>query len=164
MRMGAGVIARISNNDTVTRTVLEKTNTEKSTNKPPSSIVIRRPTTVATTLVTMTSSTNRYCNNNYNPHHYSLTDRETQLQENCPWWRDSRNSDINNRLFAGTNFQSPGATVTLMKADNPNITATNVNVQTSSTITCTFNPPFNATAGTWDLVITNTGWAIRILF
>jgi hypothetical protein len=42
-----------------------------------------------------------------------------------------------------------------MKADNPNITATNVNVQSPTWITCTFTPPVNTTAGTWDVVITN---------
>ena len=56
--------------------------------------------------------------------------------------------------LTGTNFQS-GATVTLMKLDNPNITATNVNVQSSTLITCTFAPLSNTTAGVWDLVITN---------
>ena len=42
-----------------------------------------------------------------------------------------------------------------MKPDNPNITATSVNVQSSTLITCTFSPPSNATAGAWDVVITN---------
>jgi len=56
--------------------------------------------------------------------------------------------------LTGTNFQS-GATVALMKADNPNITATNVNVQSSTLMTLTFNPPSNAVAGAWDVVITN---------
>ncbi|MDD1701139.1 MAG: hypothetical protein LUQ04_10185, partial [Methanoregula sp.] len=40
---------RNSITDTVTRTVMEKTNTEKITNKPPSSIAIRQPTVVTTT-------------------------------------------------------------------------------------------------------------------
>ena len=42
-----------------------------------------------------------------------------------------------------------------MRADNPNITATNVNVQSSMLMTLTFTPPSNATAGAWDVVITN---------
>ncbi len=42
-----------------------------------------------------------------------------------------------------------------MKVDNPNITATSVNVQSSTLITCTFSLPSNATAGAWDVVITN---------
>ncbi|HJX55599.1 MAG TPA: hypothetical protein VJ350_02070, partial [Methanoregula sp.] len=56
--------------------------------------------------------------------------------------------------LTGTNFQS-GATVTLMKSDNPNITATSVNVVSSTLITCTFSLPSNTTAGSWDLVVTN---------
>jgi hypothetical protein len=56
--------------------------------------------------------------------------------------------------LTGTNFQS-GATVKLMKLDNPNITATNVNLQSPTLITCTFSPPANAAAGAWDVVITN---------
>jgi hypothetical protein len=56
--------------------------------------------------------------------------------------------------LTGTNFRS-GATVTLMKAENPNITATDVNVQSSTLITCTFTPSSNTTAGAWDVVITN---------
>ena len=42
-----------------------------------------------------------------------------------------------------------------MKADNPNITATNVDVQSPTLMTCTVTPPTNATAGAWDVVITN---------
>ncbi len=56
--------------------------------------------------------------------------------------------------LTGTNFQS-GATVTLVKSDNPNITATNVNVVSSTLITCTLSPPSNARAGSWDVVVTN---------
>jgi hypothetical protein len=56
--------------------------------------------------------------------------------------------------LTGTNFQN-GATVTLMMNDNPNITATNVNVQSPTLLTCTFAPPANTSAGAWDIVITN---------
>jgi hypothetical protein len=42
-----------------------------------------------------------------------------------------------------------------MKLDNPNITATNVNVQSPTLMTLTFTPPSNATPGAWDVVITN---------
>jgi len=54
----------------------------------------------------------------------------------------------------GNNFQS-GATVTLMKSGNQNITATNVNVQSSSMITCTLSPASDTTPGPWDVVVTN---------
>jgi|GEM_PF-5200896 hypothetical protein len=54
----------------------------------------------------------------------------------------------------GNNFRS-GATVTLMKSGYPNITATNVNVWSSITITCTLSLPSNTDSGSWDVVVTN---------
>ncbi|MCJ7560634.1 hypothetical protein MUO79_08475 [Candidatus Bathyarchaeota archaeon] len=142
-----------SNTDTVTRTVLEKTNTEKITNKPPSSIVIRRPTTVATTLVTMTTSTTGIATT-------TTTTTTTPSPTGKPTFKKivpdegTAGTAVSITALTGTNFQS-GATVALIKADNPNITATNVNVQSSTTITCTFTLPSNITAGAWDVVITN---------
>jgi hypothetical protein len=56
--------------------------------------------------------------------------------------------------LTGTNFQS-GAAVTLIKSGNPNITASNVNVQSSTLISCTFSPPMYTTPGSWDVVVTN---------
>jgi hypothetical protein len=56
--------------------------------------------------------------------------------------------------LTGTNFQ-PGASVTLMMVYNPNITANNVKVESPFLITCTFNPPLNASGGVWDIVLTN---------
>ena len=54
----------------------------------------------------------------------------------------------------GSNFQS-GATVTLVKSGYRNITATNVNVWSSSRITCTFSLPSSIDSGSWDVVVTN---------
>jgi len=54
----------------------------------------------------------------------------------------------------GSNFQS-GATVTLVKSGYRNITATNVNVWSSSRITCTFSLPSSVDSGSWDVVVTN---------
>ncbi|MGA2913069.1 MAG: hypothetical protein ABSE07_06100 [Methanoregula sp.] len=56
--------------------------------------------------------------------------------------------------LTGTNFKS-GATVALVKSGNPNITATNVNVQSLTLLTCTLSPPSDAVAGSWDVVVTN---------
>jgi len=141
-----------SNTDTVTRTVFEKTNTEKITNKPLSSIVIRRPTTVATTSATLTTSTTGNTTTTTTTTTTSPTGKPT-FKKIVP---DEGNAGtaISVTALTGTNFQT-GATVTLMKADNQNITATNVNVQSSTLITCTFTPPSNITAGAWDVVITN---------
>jgi hypothetical protein len=54
----------------------------------------------------------------------------------------------------GTGFQS-GATVTLMRRGYPDITATTVNVWSSTRITCTLSLPSNVGSGSWDVVVTN---------
>jgi len=140
---------RNSNTEKASRAVMEKTYTEKITNKPPASIVIRLPTvlTTATTVsMTRTSST--------------TTTTTTVSPTGKPGFKKiepdygTAGTTISITALTGTNFQS-GATVMLTRVDNPNITATSVNVQSSTTITCTFTPPNNATAGAWDVVIIN---------
>jgi len=56
--------------------------------------------------------------------------------------------------LSGSNFLN-GATVKLARSGNQNISATNVVVVSLTQITCTFNLPSNATAGLWDVVVTN---------
>jgi len=56
--------------------------------------------------------------------------------------------------LSGSNFLN-GATVKLARSGNPNISATNVVVVSPTQITCTFALPSNATAGTWDVVVSN---------
>jgi hypothetical protein len=141
-----------SNSDTVTRTVMEKTNTEKITNKPPSSIVIRRPTTVATTMTTITTSATGNTTSTTTTPTTNVTGKPT-FKKIIP---DEGNagSTITITSLTGTNFKS-GAIVQLTKEDSPNITATNVEVQSPTLMTCTFAIPVNITAGSWDVVITN---------
>ncbi len=141
-----------STSDTVTRVVFEKTNTEKITNKLPSSIVIRRPTTVVTTrTVTPTSTTGNTT---------SKTTTTTTSVAGKPTFKKiipdegTAGTTITINSLTGTNFKS-GAVVQLAKEDNPNITATNVDVQSPTLMTCTFAIPVNITAGAWDVVITN---------
>jgi hypothetical protein len=138
---------RNSNTEKAARAVMEKTYTEKITNKPPASIVIRQPTVLATattastqTILTSTTTT------------ISPTGKPT-FKKIVPD-QGTAGTAIPITALTGTNFQA-GAAVTLMKLGNPNITATNVNVQSSTLMTCTFTPPSNATAGVWDVVITN---------
>ena len=135
---------RNSNTEKAARTVMEKAYTEKITNKPPASIVIRQPTVLTTTTPTKTSTTTTTT--------VSPTGKPA-FKKIVPD-EGTAGTQIPITALTGTNFQS-GATVTLMKLDNPNITATSVNVQSSTLITCTFSPPSNATAGAWDVVITN---------
>ena len=54
----------------------------------------------------------------------------------------------------GNNFRS-GATVTLMKSGHQNITATNVHVWSSTSITCTLSLMPDTDSGSWDVVVTN---------
>jgi len=141
---------RNSNTEKAARAAMEKAYTEKITNKPPSSIVIRLPTvlTTATTVATThTSSAITTTTTNVS------TTGKPSFKKIEPDY-GTAGTVISITALTGTNFQS-GATVTLMMADNPNITATNVNVQSSTLMTLTFNPPSNATAGAWDVVITN---------
>jgi hypothetical protein len=144
---------RNSNTEKAARAVMEKVYTEKITNKPPASIVIRLPTvatktpTVSTTQTQSTSTT--------------TTITTTVLNGGKPSFKSidpdygTAGTQILITALTGTNFRS-GATVMLMMADNPNITATNVDVKSSMLITCTFNPPASATAGAWDIIITNS--------
>jgi hypothetical protein len=144
-----------SNSETVTRAVFEKTNTVKITNKPPSSIVIRKPTTVATTRTTVTTSTtgNTTTTTTTTTTNTTVTGKPT-FKKIIP---DEGNagSTITITSLTGTNFKS-GAIVQLTKEDNTNITATNVEVQSPTLMTCKFVIPSNTTAGAWDVVITNT--------
>ena len=136
------------NSNTVesTRTVVDRDYT-KITNKAVSSIPVQTPTipatptTVATTVtVTVTSTT------------VSSTAKPT-IKNIIPD-EGTDGTVISITDLTGTNFQS-GATVTLMKSDNPNITASDVNVQSSTLISCTLSPPLNATPGSWDVIVTN---------
>jgi len=126
------------------RAVLEKVYTEKITNKPPASIVIRQPTVLTTTTTTKTSTATTT--------NVSRAGKPTFKKIDPDY--GTAGTAISITALTGTNFQS-GATVKLMKLDNPNITATNVNVQSPTSMTLTFTPPSNATAGAWDVVITN---------
>jgi hypothetical protein len=128
------------------RTVMDRDFT-KIINKAVSSIPVRTPTipatptTVGTTVtVTVTSTT------------VSSTAKPS-IKNIIPDEGDAGTA-ISITELSGTNFQS-GATVTLVKSGSPNITATNINVQSSTLITCTFSPPSDAPAGSWDVIVTN---------
>ena len=141
---------RNSNTEKSARAVMEKIYTEKITNKPPASIVIRQPTVLTTAITvsaTQTSSTSTTTTATVSP-----TGKPT-FKKIDPDFGDAGTA-ISITSLTGSNFQS-GATVMLTRVDNPNITATNVKVLSSTWITCTFTPSNNATAGAWDVVITN---------
>jgi hypothetical protein len=128
------------------RTYLEKVYTEKIANKAPASVPVRTPTIPATTATVSTTTT--------------VTATTTIASDAKPSIRNiipdegTAGTVISITDLIGSNFQI-GATVTLMRSGNPNITATSVNVPTSTRITCTFSPPSNSTPGAWDVVVTN---------
>jgi len=130
------------------RKVLEKIYTEKVTNKLPSSIPVRTPTvppttaTVSTTTVTTTTTTN--------------TSGVKPTIRNIIPDEGTAGNVVSITDLIGNNFQS-GATVKLMKSGYTDINATNVDVKSSTLITCTLSLPSNATSGSWDVVVTNPG-------
>ena len=57
--------------------------------------------------------------------------------------------------LAGANFM-PGGTVKLLKAGQPDIIASNVEITSLTKITCTVTIPVTAATGSWDVVVTNS--------
>jgi len=66
----------------------------------------------------------------------------------------SNTGTVNITNLGGANFQ-PGATVTLSKAGQTSITATNVTVVNAGKITCSFDLT-GAAGGAWDVTVANT--------
>jgi len=136
-----------TNTETYSRTLMEKVYTEKITNKAAASIPVRTPTVPSTTATVSTTTTVTATSTTV------PSDAKPSIKNIVPDEGTAGNV-ISITELTGTNFQN-GATVTLMKSDNPNITASNVNVQSSILISCTFSPPSDATPGSWDVVVTN---------
>jgi len=136
-----------TNTETYSRTLMEKVYTAKITNKAPASIPVQTPATSATTVTLSTTTTVTATST-------TVSSAAKPSIKNIIPDEGTAGTVISITDLTGTNFQS-GATVTLMKSDNPNITASNINVQSSTLISCTFSPPSDATPGSWDVVVTN---------
>jgi hypothetical protein len=136
------------NSNTVqsSRTVIDRDYT-KITNKAVSSIPVQTPTIPATSVTVATTTTVTATST-------TVSSAAKPSIKNIVPDVGTAGTVISITDLTGTNFQS-GATVTLMKSDNPNITASNVDVKSSTLLSCTFSPPNNATAGSWDVVVTN---------
>ena len=134
-----------TNTETVSRAIIDQLYTQKVTRVTPSAVPVRTHTTTLTPTSSATTST---------------TTTTTVSPTGKPSFKKivpeegTAGTAIPITALTGTNFKS-GATVILMKADDQNISATNVDVQSPTLMTCTFTPPSNATAGAWDIVITN---------
>jgi len=137
--------------DKESRTIFEKIYTEKITSRTLTSIPIQ---TITITTSTTTVSTTQTQSTSTTTTTTAVSSAGKPTFKSIDPDYGTAGTQILITALAGSNFRS-GAIVTLMMADNPNITATNVNVQSSMLMTLTFNPPANATAGAWDVVITN---------
>ena len=135
-----------SNSVQSSRMVIDRDYT-KITNKALSSIPIQTPTIPATTLTVSNTATITATSTTI------PTGASPSIKNIVPDVGDAGTA-ISITELTGTNFRD-GATVMLTKSGNPNITATNVNVQSATLITCTLSPPSDATAGSWDVVVTN---------
>jgi hypothetical protein len=129
------------------RLVMEKVYTELVENKLPSSVPIVTPT-VITTVATTAQAT------------VSLTAVETTNTSTRPTIariipdKGDAGTTVQVTDLVGNNFRN-GANVTLSRSGSSDITATGVRAVTPKSITCSFAIPSTATAGAWDVVVTN---------
>jgi hypothetical protein len=140
--------------DKETRALFEKVYTEKITNMLPASVPIQTLTVSSTTAPVSTTQTSSTTNTTTTTTTATVSPTGKPTFKNIIPDAGDAGTKIDILSLTGTNFRS-GATVMLMMAGNPNITATNVNVQSSTLISCSITPPSNSTAGAWDIVITN---------
>jgi hypothetical protein len=136
-----------SKTEKFSRTLMDKVYTEKVTNKDPSSIPVRNPA-ITTTAQTVAPTVTGTATSTTVP-----TGAKPSIKNIVPDV-GTAGTTFSITELTGTNFKS-GATVALVKSGNPNITATNVNVQSPTLLTCTLSPPSGAVAGSWDVVVTN---------
>jgi hypothetical protein len=129
----------------ISRTNLEKAYTEKVTSVSVSSITIGAPTTVtsaptttATTIVTTATTSAAYA-----PKIKDITPDSGQT-----------GTDVDIDELEGSNFAT-GAKVLLKKSGETSLTATDVEVESSTVISCSFNIPSDTETGYWDVVVTN---------
>jgi hypothetical protein len=130
-----------------TRAVMEKVYTEVLGNIAPSSVPIVTPTVPATVITTRTAASAT-----------TVTTSDTAslrpvVERSIP---DSgyAGTTVTITDLVGKNFLA-GATVLLSKENESDIVATNVNVVSQRSITCSFDLPSDAEVGTWNLTVRN---------
>ncbi len=136
---------------TLSRSALEKVYTVKITHVDPAQVSLKQPTVTTSTVTVAGTSTN------------TITTTTPVITITLAMKPQVKDITPDNGLAAtsvaisdlqGNGFQS-GASVILARVASVNISATNVNVQSSSHISCTFTLPANATIGTWDIIVVN---------
>jgi hypothetical protein len=124
------------------RAITEKVYTEKVSHTTVSAIPVRTPTP-AITSTTVTTATPTPTSTIPQPRITSI-DPDNGLA----------GTTVSITDLVGYDFVS-GATVTLVKSGETNISASSVSVASANRITCTFSLLSNTTVGYWDLVVTN---------
>ena len=141
-----------SSTATLSRSALEKVYTVKISHVDPSQIPMKNPTVITSSLTAVTTRTGTVATTS------TLATTSTIAMkpkisgitpENGKAGTSVSISDI-----MGTGFQS-GASVILIRSDSQNISATNVNVLSSTHLSCIFNLPSDAKTGIWDVMINN---------
>ena len=132
----------------VGRSTIEKVYTAKVSTMAVSAVPIGAPTTAATRAPTAATTTT------------AVTTTATATTAPAPKVTDitpgkgATGTTVSITELDGQNFQT-GATVSLIKTGEPDIPATNVNVKSAGTITCTFAIPSGTTTGFWDILVKN---------
>jgi len=134
-----------SNTENSARKTMEKVYTIRIIHVSVSSVPVKTPTAPAavTPSAAGTSTTTTVTTTAGKPQFKSMTPDE-----------GTAGTTVSVTDLVGSNFQST-PTVALAHTGSSNIIATNVQVVSSSHMTCTFTIPSNTTAGTWHIIITN---------
>ena len=142
------------------RAGLEKVNTVKVTHVEPSQIPLKQPT-VATTMGSSSGTGSGSVTTTSTSVTTKTLGLRPQIKDIAPD-NGQAGTVVAITDLLGSEFQT-GASVILARSGSANITATNVNVVSSSHISCTFTIPADAYIGPWDLVVVNPdGQSTRI--
>ena len=136
----------------LSRSALEKVYTVKITHVDPSQIPLKNPAVITSSVTAVTTLTGTVATTS------TLTTTSTiamkpKISGITPENGKAGTSDLISDIM-GVGFQS-GASVILIRSDSQNISATNVNVLSSTHISCTFKLPSDAKTGVWDVMINN---------
>ncbi len=136
--------------ETLARPVLEKVNTVKVTHVDPSQVPLKQS---AVTTSTVTASSTGSVATTTSPETTNTLAIKPQIKDITP---DSgmAGTTVSFTDLQGNGFQS-GASVLLARLGSPNISATNVNVLSTSHISGNFIIPANATTDLWDVIVAN---------
>jgi hypothetical protein len=135
--------------ETASRSVMEKTYTEKIAAKDPSSVPVVTPTLITTAKTTQAAATSAI-----------TTATTTDTSQQKPYVERSipdtgyTGTTVAITDLVGNNFLA-GASVYLSRNDSSNIAATDVKVLRPKSITCSFAIPEDAQVGAWDLTVKN---------